>query len=433
MSNAHETPANRSEWRHPVFKTKVLSVLRRLRVPMWTHHKLTPSNIHLQKVSGALTNAVFFVTFNPRHEPTSPSMSPLLTPTMPASDPDHPPFLTEADYPQTLLLRIYGPSSDQLISRDEELRILHTLSTQYGLGPKIYGTFLNGRVEQFFPSRALHAEELRVPKLSMGIARRMRELHSVDPVKLGFDHGREKQPMIWTSISQWLPAAEEMVSSLTALGGTWEMLGEEIAFHRFREELEQYRRWVTGITNTDKEVVFSHNDTQYGNLLLLDAELPRGVPDHHRLIVVDFEYASPNCRGYDIANHFHEWRANYHHPTLSHSLMPHGNYPTPEERERFYRSYLSVEMSQGEELLRDLADVDAAKVAQLEEETLRWSPASSAFWALWGLISAEEQISGIASEKETGQPYTPDWDYLSYAVERFQMFRDDARGLGAIA
>lgn len=27
----------------------------------------------------------------------------------------------------------------------------------------------------------------------------------------------------------------------------------------------------------------SDNDTQYGNLLLLDAELPKGMPDHHRV------------------------------------------------------------------------------------------------------------------------------------------------------
>ena len=64
-------------------------------------------------------------------------MSPLLTPTMPPTDPAHPPPLTRDQFPPTLLLRVYGPSSDSLISRTEELRILHVLSGAYGLGPKL--------------------------------------------------------------------------------------------------------------------------------------------------------------------------------------------------------------------------------------------------------------------------------------------------------
>lgn len=50
------------EWKHPVFKQKVLAILRKLRVPLWNAPNLVPSYIHLQKVSGALTNAVYFLS-----------------------------------------------------------------------------------------------------------------------------------------------------------------------------------------------------------------------------------------------------------------------------------------------------------------------------------------------------------------------------------
>lgn len=150
------------------------------------------------------------------------------------------------------------------------------------------------------------------------------------------------------------------------------------------------------------------------------------MPPHHRYIVIDFEYAAPNYRGYDIANHFHEWRANYHHPTLSHSLMPHGPYPTLEQRQDWYRAYLSIEMSAGEEIVGKRADVAQDRVDALEREVRLWSPACSAMWSLWGVISAEEQVRLLTEKPDEA----PEFDYLAYALERCEMFRDEAAELG---
>ncbi|SNX86548.1 related to CKI1 - choline kinase [Melanopsichium pennsylvanicum] len=64
------------------------------------------------------------------------------------------------------------------------------------------------------------------------------------------------------------------------------------------------------------------------------------APLHHRIVVIDFEYASPNPRGYDVANHFQEWRADYHHPTLAWSLTHHGSYPDAQQRRKWLRAYV---------------------------------------------------------------------------------------------
>ncbi|KAJ9474289.1 Choline kinase [Pseudozyma hubeiensis] len=66
----------------------------------------------------------------------------------------------------------------------------------------------------------------------------------------------------------------------------------------------------------------------------------KAPPLHHRIVVIDFEYASPNPRGYDIANHFQEWRADYHHATLSWSLTHHGTYPDEQQRRKWLRAYV---------------------------------------------------------------------------------------------
>lgn len=284
---------------------------------------------------------------------------------------------------------------------------MHTLSTDYGLGPRIEGTFGNGRVEQFFPSHALTPSHLRDPECSLLIARRMRELHSVDLDALGFEDRSE--PTVWQRLREWIPLATKAAGALEAVPAGREFL-QKFGLDRLGEEIEAYIRFVNAQEGKGKARVFCHNDTQYGNILELEKSLPAGAPKHHQLIVIDFEYAAPNYRGYDIANHFHEWQADYHHETHAHSLTYHGPYPTTEEREKFYRAYLSVHMDSrnGQESIDDMAKVDQARVDALEREVRLWSPASSAFWTLWGLVQGEEQIEALASGNEAQL----DFDYL---------------------
>ena len=84
---------------------------------------LDPELLQLKRISGAFTNAVFFVSYR---APAG------LRP------------------PPTVLLRVYGSGSNALLSRRTELLILHTLSSLYEIGPHIMGTFANGRVEEFY-------------------------------------------------------------------------------------------------------------------------------------------------------------------------------------------------------------------------------------------------------------------------------------------
>lgn len=159
---------------------------------------LPASLIHIHKVSGSLTNAVFFVSIpatdfeinadgaaRPLTPPEKPAtvLSELergrATPTPAVNKTLHEGEKITIEAP-TLLLRIYGPSSGSLISRRTELHILHTLSSKYAIGPRVLGTFANGRVEEYFHSRALHKEEMRDARISRWIGRRMRELHRVE-------------------------------------------------------------------------------------------------------------------------------------------------------------------------------------------------------------------------------------------------------------
>jgi choline kinase len=115
----------------------------------------------------------------------------------------------------------------------------------------------------------------------------------------------------------------------------------------FRDAVEKYRKWLEeqygGIDKVCEELVFAHNDTQYGNILRMvpTGESPLLLPanSHKQLIVIDFEYSNANLPGLEFANHFTEWCYNYHDEKKPYAINT-SYYPTPEEQDRFIRAYI---------------------------------------------------------------------------------------------
>ncbi|KLO20497.1 kinase-like protein [Schizopora paradoxa] len=393
-----------------------------LRVPSWSsisEDYLVPENLKIFKVSGSLTNAVFFISY-----PAIPSI-------------------------KTVLLRIYGPASSSLISRPRELHTLHVLSSQYRIGPRVHGTFENGRVEEYFESDALTSEDLRDPTISRWIGARMAELHCVD---IGAIEDASSTDL--EAKSQWDVAAKDNVRlwlkaamDVLLLPSVSDEFKQAVQIEQFVKDWERYMVWLSDWEQKHghSKRVFAHNDTQYGNLLRL-RKLKEGLPEHRQIIVVDFEYASPNSAAFDIANHFQEWTANYHGPT-PHLLEP-SRYPSLEERTNFCRAYVShtfpplgtVEAGSSA-MNSDGAESSSQKfvhgtdveneVRRLESQVRVWSPATHAMWAVWGIVQAREDLEQAARARaEGGRPDDPEFDYLGYARCRLQSFEREIRALG---
>lgn len=384
------------QYKSTFFAQQLLDIFKVLRVPSWSKSDISPNALKIHKVSGSLTNAVFFVS------------SPL-TPT------------------RTLLLRIYGPSSGSLISRPRELHTLHVLSSSYHMGPRIYGTFDNGRVEEYFDSVTLTAADIRAEKISEYIGARMAELHGVDiaaieapsaltqGVETSWQIGAEK------NIRSWLPPARLVLAFPTIS----ETIRKELDLDVFQARWEKYIKWLHEFEQREgaSNRVFCHNDAQYGNLLKLN-KLKEGIPEHHQIIVVDFEYASPNPAAYDIANHFHEWTANYHSSTPH--ILQSGCYPTFEQRRIFYNAYLShcqppLPSSDSTPFSALPKEAREHELAKLEQHVRAWSPASHALWAVWGLVQARDDIEGDVAE--------PEFDYIGYTRCRMAKFYREIQDL----
>lgn len=430
------------------FKQDVLSIVQQLRIPKW--HKLSheiSDQIQVTRLSGALTNAIYKVD---------------------------PPSSIESNIPPSLLLRIYGANVESLIDRSYELRILVRLSKQ-NIGPNLYGCFNNGRIEQYLDNAiTLTRDDIRNKKTSARIARRMRELH--DGIRLS-RHEKSFGPTVWNNITKWLNKIDDMVNSGLVLDEN-EVFNTSLK--QFKENVQIYKDWLFNQydENLNNELVFCHNDTQYGNLLFTSKNLPttssiitdlsnlslenlkeikpsiKEQKQDSNLVVIDFEYSGPNVRAYDLANHFCEWMHNYHDPEFSYKVTE-SNFPTIDEQLNLIYSYI---------LFRD----ETSDVSKLEKDAkllyndcIKWRAAVNISWGLWAIIQngentlpksdtiiekgplgeeykiideteIDESEADSPSESAAMEDDADTFEYLKYAADKFNLVWGDLIQLGLI-
>jgi choline kinase len=241
------------------FKYEIVRLAHTLKLKGWRRVSLDHSDsIGVERLSGALTNAVYVV--NP--------------PTQMPED-DQAGELPKRHRPQKLLLRIYGSQVDHLIDRESELQILRRLARKR-IGPRMLGTFTNGRFEEFLNAVPLTAESMRERGFSRQIAKRMRELH--DGIEL-LETEVEAGPFVWQNIDKWIGRAASVVKTLEAAnkrmmlekGIKYDPADEHLLgcdFELFQTALAKYRKWLEdeyeGLPGIRKRLVFAHNDVSFG-------------------------------------------------------------------------------------------------------------------------------------------------------------------------
>lgn len=242
------------------FKTEIARLAHTLQLRGWRKLPMEKAgDIEVIRLSGALTNAVYVVA-PPKHLPA------------PMTDNGSAPLVLRKPPPK-LLLRIYGPQVDHLIDRGKELQILRRLGRK-NIGPRVLGTFMNGRFEEYFEARPLTPKELRIPETAKQIAKRMRELH--DGIEL-LDEEREGGPMIFKNWDKWVDRCEAVTTWLDkelespqnevkSVAEPWRRRGFVcgVPWAVFRKAVESYRAWLIascgGLDEIKRQLVFAHND-----------------------------------------------------------------------------------------------------------------------------------------------------------------------------
>lgn len=201
------------------------------------------------------------------------------------------------------------------------------------LGPKLYGDFEDGRLEEFLPANSLTCEELMNREISFIIARKMATVHSLDvPISKG-------NTWILDRFQEWVGFIEEQAKQPQFACGTREStikIANELLAIDYGKEIKFLCKVFDG---TRSPIVFSHNDLHQGNILLVKPSKRRPILEK-RVILIDFEYCSYNYRAYDIANHFCEWCFEYDTPEYPHFILFEDRFPSESTQREFIRNYL---------------------------------------------------------------------------------------------
>ncbi|KAG7456171.1 hypothetical protein MATL_G00248950 [Megalops atlanticus] len=328
-----------------------------------TWKKIPESDFQISIISGGLSNLLYLCSL-----------------------PDHSPCI--GDEPQQVLLRVYGAilqGVDSLVLES----VMFAILAERMLGPRLYGIFPEGRLEQYVPSTRLRTEQLRIPELSAEIAVKMARFHEM---VMPFN----KEPKwLFGTIDRYM----DQILKLKFVREAHIKKFNKLMKHNLQEELESLRALLAA---TPSPVVFCHNDVQEGNILMLEDQDPSSK---EKLMLIDFEYSSYNYRGFDFGNHFCEWVYDYTYDQWPFFKANLDNYPNREQQLHFIQSYLAETGGYSENTMHE----DQARIEEeMIVETNRYALASHFLWGLWSIIQA--RISTI------------EFGYMDYAQSRFDAY-----------
>uniref|UniRef100_A0A3B4AU41 Ethanolamine kinase n=1 Tax=Periophthalmus magnuspinnatus TaxID=409849 RepID=A0A3B4AU41_9GOBI len=320
-------------------------------------------DFHISIVSGGLSNLLYLCSL-----------------------PDH--VRVEGEEPRQVLLRVYGAilqGVDSLVLES----VMFAILAERTLGPKLYGIFPDGRLEQYLPNTRMRTDQLSEPSISAEIATKVARFHNM---AMPFN----KEP-------KWLfGTIDKYIDQVIKL-----KFNREAHVKKYKKLMKldlpgELKRLRALLAATPSPVVFCHNDVQEGNILILE---DKDQSSNERLMLIDFEYSSYNYRGFDFGNHFCEWMYDYTYNQWPFYKASPENYPTRDQQLHFIRSYLAEQ----ERLLT--LDMKMHRT-QVEEnmiiEANRYALASHFLWGLWSIIQAK--ISKI------------EFGYMDYAQCRFDAY-----------
>ncbi|XP_029471332.1 choline/ethanolamine kinase [Rhinatrema bivittatum] len=299
--------------------------------------------------------------------------------------PNH--ILSAGDEPRQVLLRVYGAilqGVDSLVLES----VMFAILAERALGPRLYGVFPQGRLEEYIPSRRLQTHELQDPETSSEIAVKMARFH--------------KMVMPFNKEPKWLfDTIDSYMERILVLNFTCDShikKFNKLKTYNLKTEIKSLRHLLE---HTASPVVFCHNDVQEGNVLLLDnrAHCPKD-----RLMLIDFEYSSYNYRGFDIGNHFCEWIYDYTYDKWPFYKSSPSNYPNRDQQLLFIRHYLLEFSGNSGKTAEEQSQIEEAMIVEIN----RFALASHFFWGLWSILQAKMS--------------TIEFGYLDYARARFDAY-----------
>lgn len=305
------------------------------------------------------------------------------------------------------LVRAYGNGTSTIIDRDREFAThlsLHNLS----LAPPLYSRFANGLFYGFIPGRATDYRELSDPEIMRAVSNRLAEWHakldsttiekSIEQIKSSLKAPAKFPRNVWSLLDKWLATFPSGVVSHSV------------------DDLRHEINWIQKCIGNIGPNVVGHCDLLCGNILVPPTwESSQDNAQNHLIYntgstsdykpstlatFIDYEYALPVPRGFDLANHFMEWQGFDCVTDLI---------PEPSKDNKVMRYWCFHYLSAFKQFAADKnQSVTEQDIDDLIDEIIAWWGMPGFYWGIWAAI--QSKISDI------------DFDYASYANSRLNEY-----------
>lgn len=227
--------------------------------------------------------------------------------------------------PCAVLIRHFGqsgkvedpPSSSLTLSAAQQAIVYWEIGRR-GWGPRVYGFFPGGRLEEFVDSHTLTAAESTQESIRRDIARSYARLHSLR-LPLRKDNFQLVVGELYGGVRN---KYDDIVRSLLAVENP---VAQEYATTFQETDWVQEMEWVSGLFKKHHcKTTITQGDTNHLNVLV------KNFPSDCRVVLIDYETVSYSYRGFDLGGHFTE--RMYCHSQPGSRLTGYAAHSTEEQR-----------------------------------------------------------------------------------------------------
>lgn len=288
------------------------------------------------------------------------------------------------------LVRIFGSSMNSLVDREDELKNIQRVPKEVG-SVRILLPFRNGRVEAFLDGfRPLSQKEMINESFFKIIARKFSILHFHSLPLDKNDIDRFKDGFAWTKIDQWISIIESSLTDNCLQKNNGYNLKSFLLcndWNKFKKIVMKYKKWLlSDYPNVHKSMVFCHNDTQQGNIMVEKKTCFNKEPN---IIFIDYEYSGPNFLAFDLSNFLTECMHDYQVDSTQSYKCLKSRYPSQEKILIFLNSYLDCKYGDNN---IPLQTTQIEELKKLYNQIIKWRGVTQLFWALWAILQSGELI-----------------------------------------
>lgn len=197
-----------------------------------------------------------------------------------------------------------------------------------GLGPKMYGIFKGGTVEEFIDSHTLRSEESKDPDISHDIAISIANVHAIKGLPLKQTVNQDNI----ASMKEWfkmIPSKRDYIQNNKNIS-KYNLDIEFLYSLDYAKEID----WIENQFKTLKmRKNFILNDMNYLNCLVKNNRKNGEL----RVMLIDYDLSHYGYRGIDIGIHFFNRR--FQLENKENKIIPNSTFPTLEEKKRFLEIY----------------------------------------------------------------------------------------------